>query len=111
MVNISNGSIPVLSLSVITLLINYQHKNMATFTATITYTCTIEVDCPDSKLKYFLEDDSRELTDYAELTFVPLPKNVTVSLDGVDIEVSDIGSIEKSNGNCYEWYDEKLTKI
>lgn len=84
---------------------------MATFTATITYICTIEVDCPDSKLKYYLENDSTELTDLAESTFIPLPKNVNVMLDGVDIEVSDIGSIEKSNGNCYEWDDEKLTKI
>ena len=84
---------------------------MATFTATITYTCTIEVDCPDSKLKYYLENDSKELTDFAELTFTPLPKNVTVTLDGVDIEVSDLDSIEKSNGNCYDWDGDSLVKI
>jgi hypothetical protein len=84
---------------------------MATFTATVTYTCTIDVIVPDSKLKYYLENDSKELMDFAELKFELLSKNVDLTIDGVDIEVSDYGSICKNNGNEYEWDGETLTKI
>jgi hypothetical protein len=84
---------------------------MATFTATVTYTCTIEVECPDSKLKFYLENDCHEIAEYADLNFHGCPPSLKIDVDGIDIEIGDIDSICKSNGNEYEWDGEKLIKL
>jgi 3-deoxy-D-manno-octulosonic acid (KDO) 8-phosphate synthase len=84
---------------------------MATFIATVTFEVTIEVQCPDSKLKNMLTD--RDFTEWVEDAIANAKASgkenyVSASCDGVD--VLEITEIEKENGATYEWDGEKLTK-
>jgi hypothetical protein len=84
---------------------------MATFTATVTFEVTIEIQCPDSKLKKMLTDeDFTEWVEDAIATAKANGKNNHITASCESIDVTDISDIEKDNGNTYEWDGEKLTK-
>jgi hypothetical protein len=84
---------------------------MATFTVTLTYVCTIEVEIPDSKIKSNLENGLTNVTDFAELKFENMPSNISCEVNDVDITVTDYSYITKDNQNDYEWDGEKLIRI
>jgi hypothetical protein len=84
---------------------------MATFTANLTYTCTIEIEVPDSKVKSYLENELAVISDHIELKFDGMPPTVSCEIDGVDIVLDDYSYITKDNGNDYEWDGEKLIKL
>jgi hypothetical protein len=84
---------------------------MATFTAIVTFEVTIEVQCPDSKLKKMLTDE--KFTEWVEDAIATAEANgkynyLTANCESID--VIDISDIEKENGDTYEWDGEKLTK-
>lgn len=84
---------------------------MATFTATITIVHTIEVECPDSKIKSLLINDCELITNYVETTFIGKSASYDVTIVNTDIVIDDYSSIEKNNGNEYEWDGEELIKL
>jgi hypothetical protein len=84
---------------------------MATFTASLTYTCTIDIEIPDSKVTSLLENDFTNVSDYAELKFDGMPASINIEVSEVDIVIEDVGYIAKDNGNEYEWDGEKLVKL
>jgi hypothetical protein len=84
---------------------------MATFTATITIEMTIEVQCPDSKLKAMLT--SQDYTDWIDDAISNIKasgKNNYVNAQADSFEVNEVTDICKDSGNSYEWDGEKLTK-
>lgn len=88
---------------------------MAEVQFTLTATVSVTLTLPDSKLKAFLEGDIN-IADYLQIEKSDASKDHRgFNIDDCDIEIedldtSDIESIEKSNGNSYEWDGEKLTK-
>jgi hypothetical protein len=84
---------------------------MATFTATVTFEVTIEVQCPDSKLKSMLSSEAfTEWVEDAIVTAKASGKNNYLTANCESIDCTDISDIEKDNGDTYEWNGEKLTK-
>jgi hypothetical protein len=84
---------------------------MATFTAIVTFEVTVEIQCPDSKLKSMLSTE--EYTSWVEDAIASAKasgKDNYVTASCESIYVTDISDIEKENGDTYEWDGEKLTK-
>lgn len=84
---------------------------MATFSATVTFEVTIEVQCPDSKLKSMISsEDFTEWVEDAIATAKASGKNNYVTASCNSIDCTEITDITKDNGDTYEWDGEKLTK-
>jgi hypothetical protein len=89
---------------------------MAEIQFTLAATISVNLSLPDSKLKAFLAGDI-DITNYLQIENSDVSKDYkgfTIDDCGIEIEdldTSDIESIEKSNGNSYEWDGEKLKKL
>lgn len=85
---------------------------MAEFQISYNVTVTATVKCSDSKLKDILTGDI-DLSECLTLQFESHDKlTKSVGFDDVEMEFEypDFWDIEKSNGNCYNWDGENLTK-
>jgi hypothetical protein len=89
---------------------------MAEVQFTLTATISATVSLPDRRLKAFLSGDI-DISDYFDVKDLDLAreyKGFTIedcSIEVDDLDTSDIESIEKSNGDSYEWDGEKLKKL
>ena len=89
---------------------------MAEIQFTLAATISVNLSLPDSKLKAFLAGDI-DITNYSHIQNSDVSKDhrgFSIEDCGIEIEdldTSDVESIEKSNGNSYEWTGEKLKKL
>ena len=89
---------------------------MAEIQFTLAATISVNLSLPDSKLKAFLEGDI-DITNYLQIENSDVSKDYRgfniedCSIEVDDLDTSDVESIEKSNGDSYEWTGEKLKKL